>query len=86
MGSYNYSRQIAMKAEKNVMGALYSYCMTHMPKWLCRRALASGLRHRPQAGFLTPIEVHGTVVPVISPSEQKARAVFKKQQQSAAAV
>ncbi|KAG0357878.1 hypothetical protein BGX24_006116 [Mortierella sp. AD032] len=75
-----------MRTEKSLMSALYSYCMTHMPKWIWRYILASGLYHRPQAGFLTPIEDHGTLAPVISPSEQKARAVFKKQQQSAAAV
>ncbi|KAK3845563.1 MAG: hypothetical protein J3R72DRAFT_521133 [Linnemannia gamsii] len=33
-GSYKYSKQMAMREEKNVIGAFYSYCMTHMPKWL----------------------------------------------------
>ncbi|KAG0279886.1 hypothetical protein BGZ95_011989, partial [Linnemannia exigua] len=86
MGSYKYSKQIFKMAEKTIIGALYSYFMTHMPKWLWRLALSHPLGHRPQAGFLTPIKVQGTVVPVISPSEQKARAVFEIQQQSAAAV
>ncbi|KAG0279882.1 hypothetical protein BGZ95_011985 [Linnemannia exigua] len=86
MGSYKYSKQMALKEQKNMMAALYSYFMTHMPKWLWKIALANPLHHRPQAGFLTPIKVQGTVVPVISPSEQKARAVFEKQQQSATSV
>lgn len=37
------------------------------------------VRFRPQAGFLKALEVKGSVVPVPSPSEKKARAIFEKQ-------
>jgi hypothetical protein len=38
-------------------------------------------RFRLQVGYLEAVEVRGTVVPVPSPSEQKARAVYEKHQQ-----
>lgn len=40
------------------------------------------LRHRPLIGFLDPIERKGTVAPVISPSTEKARALFEKRRKS----
>ncbi|KAF8947876.1 hypothetical protein BGZ47_007544 [Haplosporangium gracile] len=48
--------------------------------------LAKTVRHRPQVGFIKAIPYMGTVVPTMSPSEQKARAVFERQQQPAASV
>ncbi|KAK5823673.1 hypothetical protein F5H01DRAFT_363337 [Linnemannia elongata] len=56
-------------------------------------ALAKMARFKPQAGFLPAAEAKGSVLPVVSPSEQRARNVFEKyqqrqreQQQSAATV
>ncbi|KAF9321730.1 hypothetical protein BGZ91_004479 [Linnemannia elongata] len=49
-------------------------------------AMAKQVPLRPQAAFLKRVEVKGTVLAVKSPSEQKARTVFKKRQQTAASI
>ncbi|KAF9931279.1 hypothetical protein FBU30_010508 [Linnemannia zychae] len=53
-----------------------------------RFLLAKMVRFRPQVGFLEPIKISGTVAPVPSPSELKARAVFeeRKQRQNAESI
>ncbi|KAK3830616.1 MAG: hypothetical protein J3R72DRAFT_495925 [Linnemannia gamsii] len=57
-----------------------------MSKATERGLLAKLVKFRPQAGFLKAIEIKGTVVPEVSPSERKARAVFDQQQQGAASL
>ncbi|KAG9071617.1 hypothetical protein KI688_005830 [Linnemannia hyalina] len=46
-----------------------------------RGFLAKMARFKPQVGFLPATEMKGSVVPVVSPSEQRARDVFEKRQQ-----
>ncbi|KAF9155826.1 hypothetical protein BG015_008403 [Linnemannia schmuckeri] len=82
--SYNNSRQLAKISEKGFVGSFILYLSTHMPIWLWRLGLAKTVRHRPQVGFLPAIGVKGSVTPVVSVSEQLARAVFEKQQQQQA--
>ncbi|KAF9911532.1 hypothetical protein EC991_003335 [Linnemannia zychae] len=83
--SYHGGQQLSKIFKAGLAGVVYSYFATHMPMWLWKAFLAKTVRHRPQVGFLKPIEPMGTVVPVISSSEQKARALFKKQKQANAA-
>lgn len=47
------------------------------------KKLAKTVRHRPQIGFLEAVPYMGTVAPIVSPSEQKARAAFEKQRPAA---
>ncbi|KAF9136066.1 hypothetical protein BGW39_008029 [Mortierella sp. 14UC] len=83
--SYDYSRQLAKRTERGWLSMLYSFFILNMPMWLWRLALVRPVRFRPQAAFLVPIEDNAAAPAVILPSEQKARAVFKKQQQANAA-
>ncbi|KAG0271504.1 hypothetical protein BGZ95_000677, partial [Linnemannia exigua] len=48
--------------------------------------LAKTVRYRPQVGFLPQIPLQGTILPFVSSSEQKARALFLEKQQRAASV
>ncbi|KAF9151855.1 hypothetical protein BG015_006127 [Linnemannia schmuckeri] len=81
MESYNNSRQLARVSEKGIIGRILLFITTYMPVWLWRIALARTIRYRPQVGFLPAIGVQGPMKPVVSASEQKARAVFEEQQQ-----
>ncbi|KAK3830618.1 MAG: hypothetical protein J3R72DRAFT_252983 [Linnemannia gamsii] len=81
MESFNNSQLVSKFMEKGIIGAIVLFILTHMPFWLWRLTLAKTVRFRPQVGYLPPIPLKGTVVPIVSPSEQKARAVFEKNQQ-----
>ncbi|KAF9132331.1 hypothetical protein BGW39_000352 [Mortierella sp. 14UC] len=81
MDSYKKSQIMSKIFDRGIVGTLVVYMVTQMPAWLWKIALGKLVQFRPQLGFLEPVKLMGTVVPVISPSEQKARAVFEKQQQ-----
>ncbi|KAG0279883.1 hypothetical protein BGZ95_011986 [Linnemannia exigua] len=81
MESFNSSQQLSkiFKAGR-LVGAVYAFLATFMPVWVWRIVMAQIVRYRPQVGFIKRIEPKGTIIPVVSPSEQKARDVFEKQQ------
>ncbi|KAF9318009.1 hypothetical protein BGZ91_005241 [Linnemannia elongata] len=81
MESYKSSQILGKAIEKSFIGALLLFIMTRMPMWLWRLSLKKMVQYRPQVGFLPNIPLQGSVVPIVSPSEQKARALFEKQQQ-----
>ncbi|KAK3823791.1 MAG: hypothetical protein JOS17DRAFT_819219 [Linnemannia elongata] len=80
--SFKSSQQGSRVLEKGPTGAVALYVSTHAPLWLWKSVLEKMLRHRPLIGFLDPIERKGTVAPVISPSTEKARALFEKRRKS----
>ncbi|KAF9117953.1 hypothetical protein BGW39_001632 [Mortierella sp. 14UC] len=84
--SFKNSQLMAKLSEKNLAGAVFLYMAANMPLWMWRLALAKLVRYRPQVGFLPPTPLQGTVTPFVSPSEQKARAVFQEKQQRVASV
>ncbi|KAG0371853.1 hypothetical protein BGX24_001076 [Mortierella sp. AD032] len=84
MESYNNSKQLAKIFDTGIVGTMVNYATTHMPTWLWRLALAKTIRFRPQVGYIKCVELKGTVAPEVSPSEQKARAVFENRQAGAA--
>ena len=84
MESYNNSQLMSKMYEKGFIGALIFFIFAHMPFWLWRFVLSGTVRNRPQVGFLEPIPLMGTVVPHVSPSAEKARAVYGKQKQAVA--
>ncbi|OAQ32598.1 FAD/NAD(P)-binding domain-containing protein [Linnemannia elongata AG-77] len=86
MESFKSSQMLAKISARGFTGALALYLSTHMPVWLWRLVMAKQVRYRPQLGFIKAVELKGTVVPAVSPSEQKARAVFEKQQQTAVSI
>ncbi|KAF9136069.1 hypothetical protein BGW39_008032 [Mortierella sp. 14UC] len=81
MESYNSSKQMAKMSDRGIAGTLAFYLFSNMPMWLWKQVLLKTVQFRPQAGFCPPVELRGPVVPVPSPSELKARAVFEKKQQ-----
>ncbi|OAQ29943.1 hypothetical protein K457DRAFT_18791 [Linnemannia elongata AG-77] len=81
MEAFKGSQIMAKSIEKSITGALVLFFMTRMPMWLWRLSLKKMVQYRPQAGFLPNIPLQGSVVPIVSPSEQKARALFENQQQ-----
>ncbi|KAF9935141.1 hypothetical protein FBU30_007520 [Linnemannia zychae] len=48
--------------------------------------LAKTVRVRPQVGFLEPTKIMGSVIPLSSPSELKARAVFDRQKSNTTSI
>ncbi|KAG0062130.1 hypothetical protein BGZ89_010909 [Linnemannia elongata] len=73
MESFENSKIMSKLSDRGITGAILVFIMTHMPFWLWKLALKKTIKFRPQ----------GSVIPVISPSEQKARALFEKQRQAA---
>ncbi|KAF9935130.1 hypothetical protein FBU30_007509 [Linnemannia zychae] len=84
--SFNYSRQISKVSGRGLLPAAIFYFFTHVPIWLWRIMVAKTVRFRPQAGFLEPIKIMGSVAPAPSPSELMARTVFEKQKQAASSI
>ncbi|KAF9124985.1 hypothetical protein BGW39_007751 [Mortierella sp. 14UC] len=84
--SFRNSQLMAKFMEKSLTGTIVLFLITHMPMWLWRIVLSKTVRYRPQVGFLPAIPLQGTVAPFVSPSEQKARAVFVKRQEAAASL
>ncbi|KAF9132883.1 hypothetical protein BGX30_012505 [Mortierella sp. GBA39] len=82
MESYNNSRFVAKVSDRGIIGRIVLFLITHMPMWLWRLALKKTIRHRPQVGFLEAVGLMGSVPPVMSPSEQKARAEFERRQRT----
>ncbi|KAF9536553.1 hypothetical protein EC957_010483 [Mortierella hygrophila] len=78
--SFTNSQLMSKFMEKGIIGFIVLYLITHMPMWLWRLALAQTVKIRPQVGFVPNIPLKGTVIPIISPSEQKARNLFERQQ------
>ncbi|KAG0079461.1 hypothetical protein BGZ90_002552 [Linnemannia elongata] len=83
MESFENSKIMSKLSDRGITGAILVFIMTHMPFWLWKLALKKTVKFRPQVGFLPKIPLKGSVIPVISPSEQKARALFEKQRQAA---
>ncbi|KAF9911533.1 hypothetical protein EC991_003336 [Linnemannia zychae] len=79
--AYRTSQRMGRIHIKGIVGTISSYFMTHMPMWLWRMMMQQTMCFRPQAGFIKSIELMGTLATVISPSEQKAKAIFDEQQQ-----
>ncbi|KAG0260760.1 hypothetical protein BGZ95_004363 [Linnemannia exigua] len=86
MESFKNSQVSTKMVETGLTGAIVLFIMTHIPMWLWRLMLTKTVRFRPQVGFLPPIPLQGTVIPFVSPSELKARAVFEESQQRALSV
>ncbi|KAF9146993.1 hypothetical protein BG015_011423 [Linnemannia schmuckeri] len=49
-----------------------------MPFWLWKFALSKTVRYRPHIRFFEAVPLKGTVSPLPSPSELKARAAFEE--------
>ncbi|KAG9071678.1 hypothetical protein KI688_005891 [Linnemannia hyalina] len=76
--AYNNSLLMSKLLKGGITGAIASFMKNNMPNWLWRLAVKGLIMNRLQAGFLKPVEDKGTVPPNISPSTEKARALYNK--------
>ncbi|KAG9071572.1 hypothetical protein KI688_005784 [Linnemannia hyalina] len=86
MVSFENSQLMSKITARGIIGAIIFFMVTYMPFWLWKKALTKTVRYRPQIGFLPAIPYMGSVMPFVSPSERKARAIFEKQQDAATSV
>jgi hypothetical protein len=85
MESFENSQLMSKMTARGITGTILRIIITYMPWRMWKRALTKTVRFRPQVGFLPNIPYMGTVVPVPSPSELKARAFFEKQKHATVA-
>ncbi|KAG9071679.1 hypothetical protein KI688_005892 [Linnemannia hyalina] len=84
--AYNNSLLMSKLLKGGITGAIASFMKNNMPNWLWRLAVKGLIMNRLQAGFLKPVEDKGTVPPNISPSTEKARALYNERVGVVAAV
>ncbi|KAF9082715.1 hypothetical protein BGX23_012188 [Mortierella sp. AD031] len=77
MEAYKSSVTLARTLEKGLGGAVALWVSSHMPQWFWTNFWSKWLANRSQVGFLKQIENKGTVPPNVSPSTEKARAVYE---------
>ncbi|KAG0210504.1 hypothetical protein BGX33_004857 [Mortierella sp. NVP41] len=78
--SFKSSRLLSQVLRKDLVGEFARFVSGNMPKWLWRKFLAVASQSRPLAGFLPGVESKGSSPAAISPSTEKARAVFESRQ------
>jgi hypothetical protein len=78
MESFKKSQLLSRNIEKGLAGTLFLYMTTRMPMWMWKLALIRMVKFRPQIGFLEPAMAKGTIAPIASPSERKARIVYEQ--------
>ncbi|KAF9341921.1 hypothetical protein BGZ91_010950 [Linnemannia elongata] len=86
MESFKNSQLMGKTIERGLGGTVTRFLMQHKPDWLWRLILKGMVRSRPLAGWLEEVPIRGSVVPNVSVSEVKARAIFKQRAAEAAPV
>ncbi|KAF9906865.1 hypothetical protein EC991_000229 [Linnemannia zychae] len=76
--SYNNSKALAKVMERGFGGTVALFIRRHFPAWLMKVMLKRGVMNRPQIGFLDAIPLMGTLAPNVSPSTEKAKAIYEK--------
>ncbi|KAF9118070.1 hypothetical protein BGW39_001498 [Mortierella sp. 14UC] len=83
VAAFKNSQMMAKFMDRGFAGAFALFLMKNVPLWLWRIFLARSIRQRPQAGFLDEVANKGTVPADVSPSTEKARAVYLNRQGAA---
>ncbi|KAG0380663.1 hypothetical protein BGX24_006379 [Mortierella sp. AD032] len=76
--SYNNSKALAKVMERGFGGAVALFVRKHFPAWLMKVMLKRGIMNRPQIGFTAAVPLKGTIAANVSPSTEKARAIYEK--------
>jgi 2-polyprenyl-6-methoxyphenol hydroxylase-like FAD-dependent oxidoreductase len=76
--TFKNSQMMSKATDKGLFATCTRFILRHMPTWLWSKFLERMVVDRPQAGFLKQVEAKGTVVPSVSPSTLKARAVYEQ--------
>ncbi|KAH7049878.1 hypothetical protein BKA57DRAFT_325575 [Linnemannia elongata] len=76
--SFNNSKAISKVMERGMVGAIALFIRTHFPSWLMKIMIRRQILNRPQAGFLETIPLKGSIPAIVSPSTEKAKAVYEQ--------
>lgn len=76
--AYDGSQLLAKTQNKGVIGKLTFAFMKHQPAGLWKMILANVVKNRPYIGFIQAPEDKGTQRPSLSPSTEKAKALYEK--------
>ncbi|KAF9102598.1 hypothetical protein BGX29_004400 [Mortierella sp. GBA35] len=76
---------LAKVMDKGMGGAMALWVSGRIPQWLWTIFWGKSFKDRPQIGYLKQVESKGTIPPNISPSSEKARAVYEKRKGVASA-
>lgn len=76
--TFKNSQMLSKATDKGFFVTCTRFMLSHMPKWLWSKFLERTVVDRPQVGFLEQVGTKGTVVPSVSPSALKARAVYEQ--------
>jgi len=76
--AYETSLMLSKLLKGGITGAIALLLVNYMPKWLWHIVISKMIINRPQVGFIPPVEDRGTLPPKVSPSTEKARAMFNK--------
>ncbi|KAF9123106.1 hypothetical protein BGW39_009254 [Mortierella sp. 14UC] len=76
--SYNTSKSFSKIMERGIVGMISLFLFKNIPLWLLNIIYKRQVLTRPQAGFLEEVPLKGSVPAVVSPSTEKARAIYKK--------
>ncbi|KAF9102597.1 hypothetical protein BGX29_004399 [Mortierella sp. GBA35] len=78
--AHKSSVTLAKVMDKGWGGTIALWISGHLPQWLWTVFWGKSFKDRPQIGYLRQVENKGTVVPNVSPSTEKARALYEKRQ------
>lgn len=84
--AFDGSRTLARSLEKGWAGTITLLISSYVPRWLWKIFWTKVAKVRPQIGFLSQIPFKGTVVPNVSHSTEKARAVYEKRHNASVTV
>ncbi|KAK3813795.1 MAG: hypothetical protein JOS17DRAFT_821184 [Linnemannia elongata] len=76
--TFKNSQMMSKATDKGIFAACTRFLLKHMPTWLWSKFIQRTVVDRPQVGFLEQVPTKGTVVPSVSPSALKARAVYEQ--------
>ncbi|KAF9299365.1 hypothetical protein BGZ88_009883 [Linnemannia elongata] len=83
--AFNSSRTLAKGLEKGLGGMIALWISRFIPQWLWKIFWTKVAKVRPQIGFLPQIPIKGTVVPIVTKSTEKARAVYESRRGASSA-
>lgn len=76
--AYDGSQLLSKTQNKGIVGKLTFTFMKHQPAGLWKMILANVVKNRPYIGFIQAPEDKGTQRPSLSPSTEKAKAIYER--------
>jgi len=84
MDSFKMSQMLSRFMNRGFAGAAALFIMKMIPQWMWRLISRKRVLNRPQCGYLSQVDLQGTVAPNASSSADKARAAFERRTAAAA--